>query len=387
MRKIMMAATAALALLAALPAQAQIKIGFIATMSGMAAAAGQDQYDGFMLGLEQTSGKLGGQTVQVIREDDQLKPDIGTQIVQKFIERDKVHFVVGITFSNVAMAIAKPLAEAGVFLISTLSGPAPLAGAQCVPNFFFTAFQNDGQFEAVGKYAADKNYKRVVMMVPNYQTGKDVVAGFKRFYKGEILDEVYTQLNQTDYSAEIAQMQVKNPDAVLAFFPGGMGINFVKQYQLAGMLGKTPLLSGGTIDGTTLPALKDIAVGVKTGSFWAEGLDNPLNKKFVADFEKKYGRVPSFYAAPAFDTVFLLDSALKKVKGNLSDKTALRAAIKAADFKSVRGPFKFNNNHFPIEDFYMFEVKKDSRGRVTLVTDSRVLTDNEDIYHSQCPLK
>lgn len=367
-------------------ALADIKIGFIATMSGPAATLGQDMYDGFMLGIEHSGGTLGGQKVEVIKEDDQLKPDLGVQIVNKLLQRDKVDMVAGVTFSNVMMAIAKPLADSKTIFVGSNAGPAPLAGAQCNPNFFFTSWQNDQQAEVVGKFATDKGYKNVYVLAPNYQAGKDAVGGFKRLYKGKVVGEVYTQVNQPDYSAEIAQMQAAKPDAVFVFYPGGMGINFIKQMRQAGLIGKIPLISVSTADGSTLPALKDIALGVNSGTFWGPDFDNPVNKKFVADFEKKYNRIPSQYAAQAYDSALLINSALKKTGGKVDNKEALAKALRAADFQSLRGNFKINKNGFPIQDMFMFEVAKDAQGRVSLKTIAKPLTNHPDAYVSQCPL-
>ena len=386
-RHTLVAAGLAAAGLIAIPAHAQIKICFIAELSGPQGALGQDQYDAFMLVVEANGGKLGGVPVQVLKEDSQLKPEVATQIVDKLIEKEKVPIITGITFSNIMMAVHKKITEKEVFLIGSNAGPAPIAGAQCSPYSFITSWQNDNQAEVVGKYATDKGYKKVIGMAPNYQAGKDFIAGFKRLFKGEVIDEIYTPLNQPDFSAELAQVAAKNPDAVYVFYPGGLGVNFVRQYKQAGLLGKIPLLSTSTTDGSTLPAQKDDALGVISGTFWGPDFNNPASKKFVDDYEKKYNRIPSQYAAQAYDSALLLDSAIAKVKGNVGDKKAFMAALKAADFKSVRGNFKFNNNGFPIQDQHIFEVAKDAKGRVSLKTIATPLKDHEDAYHTQCPLK
>ena len=370
------------------PASAQVKIGFMATMSGPAALLGQDQYDGFMMGIAHSGGKLGGQTVEVLKEDDQLKVDVGVQTIQKFIEKDKVDIITGLTFSNVMMAVAKPMADAGSIFVGSNAGPGPLAGAQCNQNFFFTSWQNDNQAEVMGKYAMDKGYKNVYLMAPNYQAGKDFLAGFKRFYKGGVAGEVYTTLNQPDYSAEIAQMQAASPDALFVFYPGGMGVAFVRQMRQAGALGKIPLLGTSTTDGSTLPALKQTALGALTGTFWGPDFKNPVSQKFVADFRAKHKRIPSQYAAQAYDSALLIHSALTKTKGNAKDKVALRAALKAADFKSLRGNFKFNSNGFPIQDMHVFQVvTSDQAGEVTLGTVATPLKNHADAYAAACPLK
>jgi len=367
-------------------ATAQFKVGFMATLSGPAAALGQDMYDGFMLGLEHSGGKFGGVDVEVIREDDQLKPDLAVQTVNRFIERDQVDVVAGVTFSNVMMAIAKPLADSNTIFMGTNAGPAPLAGERCAPNFFFVSYQNDQQAEGVGKYAADKGYKNAYLMAPNYQAGKDAVGGFKRYYQGNVVGEVYTRVNQPDYSAEIAQLQAANPDVVYVFYPGGMGINFIKQFRQAGLLGKIPLLSVSSFDGSTLPALKETAVGAISGSFWGADFDNPANQKFVAAFESKYGRIPSQYAAQSYDGAMLLNSAIGKIGGQYKDKNALMAALRAAEFDSVRGDFQFNKNGFPIHDMYVFEVAPDAKGRVSHKTLQKTLPAHPDAYVGQCPL-
>lgn len=379
-------AAAALSLAAGY-ATADVKVGFMATMSGSAAALGQDMYDGFMLALEQNGGKLGGQKIDLVKEDDQLKPDVGVQIVQKFIEKDKVDIVAGVTFSNVMMAIAKPLADADMTFVGSNAGPAPLAGKQCNKGFFFASWQNDEQAEVMGAYANDKGYKKAYLLAPNYQSGRDQIAGFKRLYKGSVAGEVYTQLNQPDYSAELAQVQALQPDAIFAFFPGGMGVNFVKQMSQSGLLKKVPVMTVSTVDGTQLPAQKEGAIGVLAGAAWGPDLPNAANKAFVAAFEKKYGRIPSQSAAQGFDAALAIDAALAKTKGSAADKAAFMGALKTAEFPAVVGGFKFNKNGFPIQDQHVFEVAKDAQGRVSLKTVATPLPALHDAYVGECPIK
>lgn len=368
-------------------AQVPVKIGFLATMSGAFGTIGQDQYDGFTLAIEQRGGKLGGVAVEVIKEDDQAKPERAVQLAQKLVESDKASIVTGITAASVLVAVAKPITDKQVFLLSTNSGPSQLAGASCSPYLHVVSWQGDYISEVVGKYAADKGYKKMTLIAPNYSAGRDVAAGFKRYYKGELLDEFYTPLGQLDFSTEISQIAARKPDAVFAFLPGALAINFTRQYSQAGLLKTMPLLTSGMIEATNLPGLKDAALGLLGGAFWGPDFDNPQNRQFVQAFEKKYNRIPSTYAAQAYDGAVLLDSALGKVKGNVADKTAFMAAMKAADFKSVRGKFRFNRNNFPIEDMHMFEVVKDPIGRYTVKTVATPLKDHEDVYQAQCGMK
>lgn len=366
----------------------KVKIGFMATLSGPAASLGIDILDGFKLGIENCGGTIGGLPVELITGDDQLKPDVGIQVANRMVEKDHVDFLTGIVFSNVMMAVAKPVTDAGVFLVSANAGPSPLAGAQCMPNLFTVSWQNDQTHEAMGKAIQDMGVKRLYLMAPNYQAGKDGLAGVKRYFKGEIAGEVYTKINQPDYAAELAQLRAAKPDAVFVFYPGGMGINFVKQYAQSGLKDEIPLYSTAfTIAQMTLPAMGDAALGLLNSSFWSHDLDNPANIKFVADFKTANKRLPSLFAAQGYDAALLIDSAVKAVKGNLEDKDALRAALKKADFNSVRGKFKFNNNHFPIQNFYIRKVVKDEEGNLTTRIVSTAFTDHADAYCQDCPMK
>ncbi|HCN70597.1 MAG TPA: ABC transporter substrate-binding protein [Pusillimonas sp.] len=369
-------------------AMADVKIGFTGALSGPAAALGQDQYDGFMLAVEQNNGKLGGEAVEVIREDDQVKPEIGLQAARKLIDQDEVDAIVGMGFTNVLMAMLPPVLDSGVVAIATNSGPLTLSGAGCKPNVFSTAWQSDGPAEAMGVYAQENNFNNVYLMAPNYQAGKEMLAGFKRFYKGEVVDEVYTPLSQTDFSAEITMLQASAPDAVFVFYPGGLGINFVKQMRQAGMLSKVPVLSVFTVDGTTLPALKGLADGVIAGGMWDASLENEASKEFVKAYQEKYGRVPSLYSASGYDAANLLGVAIESVDGQVTDKAKFAAAVKEAgsNFQSVRGPFKFNNNNMPIQNFYAFQAIKADEGAV-MKHIGTPLENHKDAYHNECELK
>lgn len=368
-------------------AQAPLKIGFIGEFSGAVAATSQDAYDGFMLAVERNGGKLGGVPVEIIKEDSQLKPEVGNQVARKLIEKDGVSIIAGFTGSNVMLAIHKYVTDNKVFLVSANAGNSQIAGPQCSPYQFVVAPQGDQTAEAVGKYALDKGFKRVVALAPNYQGGKDAVAGFKRTYKGTVVEEIYTPLSQMDFSSSLTQATSLQPDAVFAFYPGGLGVAFIKQYQQAGLLKTLPLLSVFMVDATTLPALRESALGLISGGVWAPDFDNPSNLRFVADFERKYKRTPSLYAAQSYDAAQLLDSALAKVKGSVADKPALMVALKAADFSSVRGAMKFNNNNFPIHDMHVTQVVKDAGGNFTLKTVATPLKQTQDAYHAQCPMK
>jgi branched-chain amino acid transport system substrate-binding protein len=371
------------------PAQAQdkIKIGIITTLTGPPAVLGGQLRNGFQLAVKTLGGKLGGREAEIIVADDELKPDVAVAKVKGFVERDKVDFVVGPIFSNIAQAIMKPVTESGTWLISPNAGTSNFAGKECNASFFVTSYQNDQIHEVLGKYAQDTGIKKAFIMAPNYQAGKDALTGFKHYFKGEVVDEVYVPLGQLDYQAELTRIADAQPDAIFVFLPGGMGVNFVKQFRQAGLADKVKFLSAFTVDESTLPAQQDAAVGFFGGANWAPNLDNPQNKAFVAAYEKEYGAVPASYAFQAYDAAMLIDSALHAVKGNLADKDALRAALKKADFKSLRGNFKFNNNHYPIQDFYLVKVAKRPDGKYQTEIAQKVFTDYGDPYSKDCPMK
>jgi branched-chain amino acid transport system substrate-binding protein len=368
-------------------AQGTIKIGFIGTFSGSGAAFGEDMYNAFMLQVERNGGKLGGIPVQVIRKDSQFKPEVANQVADELLDRENVSIIVGVTFSNEMLAIYQKVVGRNVFIVGSNASPSQLAGAQCSPFYFNTNAQNEQRAEAAGKYMTDRGDRRVYMMTPNYQAGKDYVAGFKRYYKQTLLNEAYTPLNQLDFQAELTQIAAARPDAVFAFYPGGLGVQFIRQRRQAGLAGTIPLITGSTVDGLTLPALRADAVGVAHFAPWGPDFDNPQSKKFVADFDAKHKRLPSEYGASAFDSAVLLDSAIAKVKGNLVDKLAFSAALKAADFQSVKGKFRFNHNHMPIQDFFAFEIVKDGdKDRYTHKTIGVAMTDAQDAYYAECPM-
>ncbi|TPQ52161.1 ABC transporter substrate-binding protein [Prosthecomicrobium hirschii] len=364
-----------------------VKIGLVSTLSGPSAALGVHMRDGFQLAVKELGGKLGGQPTEVVVVDDELKPDVAVTKVKALLERDKVDVVAGVVFSNVMMAVAKPVFDAETFLISGNAGPSPLAGKACSPFFFSASYQNDQNHEVMGKFAQDKGYKRVILMTPNYQAGKDSMAGFKRHFKGEVVDEIFTQLGQLDFSAELAKIAAAKPDAIFTFMPGGMGVNLVKQYAQAGLAGQIPFLSAFTIDETTLPAIQDASIGLFSGAEWAPSLDTAENKAFVAAYEKEYGVVPSLYAAQGYDAAKLIDGALKATGGKVSDKTAFRKALAAAPFKSIRGDFKFNTNGFPVQDFYVVKAVKRADGKFATEVVAKVFDDAKDAYAGDCPLK
>lgn len=369
-------------------AKSSVKVGFLSTLSGPGAGLGVDIRDGFSLAIKHLGGRMGGLPVEVIIADDQQKPEVAQQITEKFLKRDKVDFMTGIVFSNLMLAVGPPVFANKTFFISANAGPSQYAGAQCNPYFFNVAWQNDNLHEAVGKYVQDKGFGKVVLVAPNYPGGKDAMVGFKRFYKGKVSQEIYTKLGQLDYAAELAQIRAVKPDAVFFFLPGGMGINFVKQFVAAGLSADAQLFAPGfSADEDVIKAVGAPMLGMFNSSHWAHDLENAENKRFVADFHKTYGRLPSLYASQGYDAALLMDGAVRDVKGNLGDKEALRKALEAKRFQSVRGAFRFNTNHYPVQDYYLRVIGRDAQGQVTNKTLGTIFKQHADAYVGECRMK
>jgi branched-chain amino acid transport system substrate-binding protein len=360
----------------------------VSTLSGPGAGLGVDIRDGFNLAIKQLDGKLGGLPAEVIVADDQQNPDIAKQTADKFLKKDKVDFMTGIVFSNIMLAVGPTVFENQTFYISANAGPSQYAGEQCNPFFFNVAWQNDNLHEAVGKVVQDKGFKNVVIVTPNYPGGKDAVSGFKRYYKGKVAEEVYTKLGQLDYAAELAQIRAIKPDALFFFLPGGMGINFVKQFVASGLSRDTQLFAPGfSADEDVIKAVGAPMMGMFNSSHWAHDMDNPENKRFVADFQKEYGRMPSLYASQGYDAALMIDGAVRDVKGKVEDKAALQKALEAKHFKSVRGDFRFNSNHYPVQNYYLRVVGKDAGGRITNRMMGTIFTNHADAYVTACRMK
>ena len=364
----------------------RLKIGVINTLTGPGSVLGREVKDGMDLALEQLGGRIGDLPAQLIYEDDQQRPEIGRQVAQKLLEQDNVDLIMGVIWSNVLMAVYGPIMQSGKIMIGTVAGTASIAGEQCNAQYFSTFHQNDSSAEALGVYLTKKGIKNVYVMAPNYQAGREMTAGFKRFYKGNIVGEAFTPLTQVDFATELTQLRNSKADALFVFYPGGLGIQFVKQYSQAGLKDKIPLYSVFTVNNNSLPALGDSANGMVSAMFWGEDMQNEANKRFVSSFTKKYNRAPSEYAAVNYDSIMFLDAGVRGVKGRIEDRKAFIQELKKANFNSLRGTFKLGPNHFPIMNYYVATVVKDADGKEKLRLGEQILSDHGDSYAAKCTM-
>ena len=385
----MLAGAIAAALAVSTPAAAQqkVKIGFISTFSGPQGVMGQYMKESVELALDHLGRKMGGMEVEMFYGDDQFKTDAGVQVAEEMLKKNQVDFVSGIIWSNVMLAVVPIVTGSGKIMVGTNAGASPLAGNQCNEMYFSTSWNNDQTPEAMGKFMQDQGINDVYVMAPNYQAGKDMIAGFKRYYKGRIVEETYTKMGQQDYQAEISQLQSKSPKAVFAFYPGGMGVQFLKQYDQAGLRGKLPLYTVYTVDEISIPAVKDSAVGIYETRYWSPDLKNAANNRFVADYKKKYGKLPVFYGAQSYDGIMLIDSAVRAVKGNLADTKGMVLAMRKANFNSLRGPFTYNVNHHPIQNFYLLKTEKLASGDIEMRIQKTIFEKYKDSYYQDCKMK
>jgi branched-chain amino acid transport system substrate-binding protein len=383
------ATIAALAFAGPAMAQTPIKIGFVSTFSGPQAAIGEDMRRSVELAKEHLGGKMGGVPFEIVYEDDQFKPDVGKQKSEKLVQQDKVAFVAGYIWSNVLLASLKTVTDEGdTILISSNAGPSQIAGELCNKNFFSTSWQNDQTPMAMGEYLQSKGVKSLYLMAGNYAAGKDMLAGVKRTFKGQIIGEDLTKWpDQLDFSAELAKIAAAKPDGIFIFYPGAHGVQFLTQYAQAGLKGQIPLYQVFSIDAITLPLQKELALGTLGAQEWVNDMPNEQNKRYVADFKKKHGVYPSYYGAQSYDSIMLIASAAEALKGDISNKDKVRAEMKKANFKSLRGDFKYNTNQFPIQNFYIQEAVKDPEGMMTVKTIATAVKDGKDPYYEKCPMK
>src|SRR4051794_6390769 len=391
MRKALLVAGAAL-LLAAGPTAAQqksVKIGFVSTFSGPVAVIGNDMRNSFELALDHMGRKMGGLPVEVIYEDDGFKPETGLQKTQKLIDSDKVDFIAGYIWSNVLLASIKPIVDSKTFLVIANAGPSQIAGELCSPTVFSTSWQNDQTPQAMGLYMNQKGVKSVFLIGPNYAAGKDMLAGLKSTFKGEVKGEEYTVWpSQLDFSAELSKARASGAESIFVFYPGAAGVQILNQYVQAGLKGTMPLYTAFTIDELSLPLQKENALGVPGAQEWVNDLPNEQNKRFVADYRKKYpGLRPTYYGAQAYDAAQLINSAVVAVKGDTSKKDEMKAEMEKANFKSLRGPFKYGKNHIPVQNFYLQDVVKDGEGQLSLKTVATIVENDQDRFHDKCAMK
>ena len=368
----------------------KVKVGFVSTLSGPSSALGVDIRDGFLLAVKLNGGKLGGLPAEVLVSDDQFKPDVAKQQFEKNIKRDKVDFMTGVVFSNIMLAALPEALDNNVFYLSPNAAPSSIAGKDCNPLFFAVSWPNDAYHEAAGQFANTRDMKSVYLIAPNYQAGKDSLAGFKRMFKGQVVGETYTKLGQLDYAAELAEIRAAKPQAVYIFLPGGMGINFIKQYVGAG-LGKdsTLLLPGFSADQDVIKPVGEAMSGLFNTAHWSPDFSNAANQKFMAEFQKEYGRIPTLYASQGYDTALLINAAVRDVKGKLEDRAAVRKALQAAKFDSVRGSFKFNTNQYPIQNYYVRVVGNNPNGGglINKSFGEPILRERGDAYVQDCKMK
>ena len=364
----------------------KVKVGFVSTLSGPSSALGVDIRDGFQLAVKLNGGKLGGLPAEVIVGDDQFKPEVAKQLFERNVKRDKVDFMTGVVFSNIMLAALPEALDNKVIYISPNAAPSSIAGKDCNPRFFAVSWPNDAYHEAAGAFANQRELKNAYLLAPNYQAGKDSLAGFKRTFKGQVVAETYTKLGQLDYAAELAEIRAAKPQALYIFLPGGMGINFIKQFVGAGLSKDIMLLLPGfSADQDVINPVGPSMAGLFNTAHWSPDLANAANQKFVAEFQKEYKRVPTLYASQGYDAALLINAAVRDVKGKLEDQDAVRKALRAAKFDSVRGAFKFNKNQYPIQNYYVRTVGTDGKGGlINKSFNEPILKDHGDAYVGQC---
>jgi branched-chain amino acid transport system substrate-binding protein len=383
------AAIAVCTALASTAAAQELRIGYLNTTTGSGALLGRHLENGWKLGLahaawEKDGDALGGVSTRVFYADDQTRPETGLKEVEKFLKADKVHIVAGIIWSNVIMSVQKPVFDAKAMLLSTNAGPSPLAGPLCNPLFVSSSFYNEGNSEALGEIANKDGAKSVLLMAPNYQGGKDMLAGFESTYRGKVVDTILYKLGESDFQADLGKLRASKAEALAIFAPGAMGVAFVKQWVASGLVKEVKLYSINTIDNMSLPAVGDAALGVVEAHHWTPDLDNAKNQRFVKDYVAKFGHLPSHLAAAAYDAPGLIAAGMKAVGGKTDDMAAVARAIRKGRVDSPRGTLRYNVNGFLIQPYWRVQVLKGADGKPAIKAIEN-LGERTDPHWQKCP--
>ena len=373
-------------LLPGVVAAQEIRIGIVASQTGPQGVLVQELMNGYRLALKKLGGKIAGQDVKLFTADDQDKADLARQAAERMLESDRVQVVTGAITTNMVISLAGPVANEDGLLLSSGAGPAEFAGRKCLPQFFALGHENITYGTVTGEAANDLGIKRIALIAWNSPGGRDMVAGFKRGYKGEAALELYTPLQQLDFAGEIAQIRAAKPDGVFFFYPGALTVAFVKQLAQFGVLKEMKVLAQNiALDNANLAQIGEAATGVYVTTYYAPSLDNAANQEFVRDYLAAYDKLPGTFAALASDQPRLLDAALKPLGGKMTDKLAVQRALENVRFDSVRGPFAFNTNHFPIETYYLTQVGKRADGRLDFLP-QRSYPERKDPFYSECKM-
>lgn len=369
-RAVWLVAAASAVFCVAAPVQAQgqpIKVGLMLPYTGTFAALGDMIEKGFRLYVDEQGGKLAGRELQFIKVDDESDPAKATDNVNKLIKRDNVDVIVGTVHSGVALAMARAAKESGTLMIVPNAGADAITGAQCAPNIFRTSFSNWQPGYSTGVVAAQKGYKRAMTITWNYAAGNETVKGFTEAFEkggGKVIKDLTLPFPNVEFQALLTEIAAQKPDVVFAFFAGGGAVKFVKDYDAAGLKKTIPLLGSGFLTDGTLQAQGESAQGLITTLHYGDNLDTPRNNAFRNKFGVTYKLNPDVYAMQGYDAAQLLAVGLNAVKGDVTKKDAMIAAMKKAKIDSPRGTFTMSPQHNPTQDFYIREV----RGNYNVVT-------------------
>ena len=356
--------TAAALALCAMAAHAQtagpIKVGFMLPYTGTFASLGNMIESGFKLYVQEQGGKLGGREIQYFKVDDESDPSKGTDNVNKLIKRDNVDVLVGTVHSGVALAMAKAAKDNNTLLIIPNAGADAITGPLCAPNIVRSSFSNWQPAFAMGKVAAEKGAKRAMTITWNYAAGNESAKGFTEAFEkggGKVLKDMNLPFPGVEFQALLTEIAAQKPDAVYAFFAGGGAVKFVKDYAAAGLNKSIPLYGPGFLTDGTLEAQGAAAQGMLTTLHYADNLDTPRNNAFRKAFALTYKANADVYAVQGYDAAQILAAGLTAVKGDLSKRDALTAAMHKVTVDSPRGKFTISTAGNPVQDIYLREAK------------------------------
>jgi branched-chain amino acid transport system substrate-binding protein len=352
----------ALGVAAATPAAAEeLRIGFLAPMTGGFAQVGQDMVNGFQMYLDEVKSDFGGAPVKFIVEDEQAKPDTGVTKARKVILQDKVQMFVGGVLASTGYALAPVSTAEKTVYISPIAAADDLTQRQLdkYPYFIRTGWTSSQPSHPFGQWACEQGYKRIVAVGADYAFGYEAIGGFQKSFEdcgGKIVQKVWPPLGTKDFGPYIATIK-KDADAIFSLMVGPMSLQFPKQ--LAQLGNKLPVIGGGTsYDEFSLPFMGDESLGHISALQYSAALTTPKNEAFVKAYRAKYGKVPSYFSESCYTTATMIDDVMKQTKGTWPGAAEFIKMLSAVKVDAPRGPVSIDDMRNPVQNIYIKKVEK-----------------------------
>ena len=349
--------------------QGPIRIGFVTDLTGPAAQAAKDMVNGLTLYLDEIGSQMAGRKVELIVEDSQGRPDVALTKLRKIVEHDRVHIVAGVLFGHIGYAMAPKVEEYRIPALFTVAASDDLTQRLKYRWVIRTGWASSQPSHPFGEYAARTlGYRKVAVVASDYAFGWEVVGGFQRTFEengGQVIQKLWAPLGVMDLSPYIAKIR-RDADAVLTMIAGASTLQFLKQYEEAGLKARIPLIGGGpAVDEALLPSMGDEALGVVTPLIYSGALETPANRRFVKEYRARFGKVPSYFSETNYTSGRWINEAVKALGGNVEDREKLLAALRKVEIADApRGPVRLDTYGNPIQNVYFRKVERNREGEL-----------------------